>query len=103
MKRAIGTALGLLACRATKAYAAAATGDDTLAIYKAAVVGFNVTFQRWDEDRPWAKLTPQTRRVAAIMVGPHRFLTTADAVDNATFMQLTTGGPPPKRLHQTGR
>ena len=51
-----------------------------------------MTFQRWDQDRPWVKLNPETRRVSAVMVGSNRILTTADAVDDATFIQLVTGG-----------
>ncbi len=29
--------------------------DDTRRVYEQGVVGLQVTYQRWDEDRPWTK------------------------------------------------
>jgi len=56
------------------------------------VVGVGITFQSWDQDRPWVKTEPQTRRASAVLVGPNRILTTAQMIDEATFLRLETHG-----------
>lgn len=39
--------------------------------YVDSVVSLNVTFQTYNEDRPWNKRTPQTRNAyAAVIEGP---------------------------------
>lgn len=75
-----------------------ASPDAPRADFDAVVVGLSVTFQRWDEDRPWAKAKPETRRVSAVVIGPNRMLTTADSLDFATFIQVSTFG----RTRQVG-
>lgn len=61
-------------------------------IYKGGVVGLQVTYQNWDEDRPWAKHTPKSRSVSGVMIDATHILTTADIIDQATFLQLRTFG-----------
>jgi hypothetical protein len=55
-------------------------------------VGLNVTFQTWDEDQPWAKKRPETRRASGVVVDARRVLTTADMLVHATFIQLERQG-----------
>jgi PDZ domain-containing protein len=69
-----------------------AADEGTRTPYETGVVGLNVTFQKWDEDRPWVKTKPETRRASAVLVGERRILTTADTLDDATFLQLSTFG-----------
>jgi len=69
-----------------------AAAEEARTDLESCVVGLNVTYQQWDEDRPWVKTKPETRRVAAVVIGAHRILTTADALDDATFLQLATFG-----------
>ncbi len=71
--------------------------DDPAALrdlYARGVVGLKVTYQDWDEDRPWAKKSPSTRGTSAVLVDPTHLLTTADNIDNASFIQLSTFGQP---------
>ncbi len=56
------------------------------------VVGLEVTYQGWDEDRPWAKRIPQHRNAAAVLVDGTHLLTTAQMVDQAAFIRLATFG-----------
>ena len=63
-------------------------------VYARGVVGLQVTYQDWDEDRPWAKKIPKTRGASAVFVGRSQLLTTADIVDNATFIQFSAFGQP---------
>ncbi len=60
--------------------------------HEQSVVGLNVTFQDWDEDRPWAKQAPGQRSVVGSVVDDGLLLTTADVLDQATDIQLTTSG-----------
>ena len=71
---------------------AAAADEDPRAILERAVVGLSVTWQAWDEDQPWIKRRPETRRAAAVMVGENLLLTTAQILDRGTFVQLETFG-----------
>ena len=61
-------------------------------VYEQAVVGLDVTFQPWDEDRPWAKRGPRSRRANAVLVDDGLLLTTAQMVDQAAFIQLVVAG-----------
>jgi hypothetical protein len=56
------------------------------------VVGLRVTYQMWDEDRPWAKQDPGTRNISAVVVGPRTLLTTHQEISHATFIKLETFG-----------
>ncbi len=60
--------------------------------YSRSVVGLEVTYQMWDEDRPWAKTTPQTRSGSAVLLEGSYLLTDAQMVDHATLIQLATFG-----------
>ena len=60
--------------------------------YDRSVVGLNVTYQMWDEDRPWAKMTPQSRSGSAVLLEGSYLLTDAQMVDHATLIQLATFG-----------
>ena len=60
--------------------------------YARSVVGLEVTYQMWDEDRPWAKTTPQSRSGSAVLLEGAYLLTDAQMVDHATLIQLATFG-----------
>lgn len=75
--------------------AATDTGEEaaeTADQYKTCVVGLEVTYQGWDEDRPWAKRIPKHRKASAVLVDGTHLLTTAQMVDEATFIRLATFG-----------
>ena len=60
MRRARAVLLLMIVCAAS---AAAATRE----AYEQNVVALNVTFQSWDEDRPWSKTRPGVRQVSAVV------------------------------------
>jgi len=60
--------------------------------YETSVVGLDVTWQGWDEDRPWAKTIPKHRNATAVLVDENHLLTSAQMVDNATLIRLATFG-----------
>ncbi|HKY34206.1 MAG TPA: hypothetical protein VJV23_16885 [Candidatus Polarisedimenticolia bacterium] len=60
--------------------------------YEGWVVGLNITWQTWDEDQPWLKRKPETRRAGGVVVGENLVLTTAEMLEHATFVQLETHG-----------
>jgi S1-C subfamily serine protease len=71
----------------------ASTADETNGDrYSRSVVGLEVTYQAWDEDRPWAKMTPQSRSGSAVLLEGSYLLTDAQMVDHATLIQLATFG-----------
>ncbi len=65
---------------------------DSRAPYERCVVGLNVTFQAWDQDRPWAKKKPENRRAYGVLVAENRVLTTADILERATLVQVEAMG-----------
>jgi S1-C subfamily serine protease len=69
-----------------------ADADDSAAQYEQSVVGLDVTYQEWDEDRPWAKMIPKHRTAAAVLLDGAHLLTTAQMVDQATLIRLVTFG-----------
>lgn len=60
--------------------------------YARSVVGLEVTYQTWDEDRPWSKTTPKSRNGSAVLLEGSYLLTDAQMVDHATLIQLATFG-----------
>jgi PDZ domain len=80
VRRARAFFLGLIVCAAP---AAAATRE----AYEQNVVALNVTFQSWDEDRPWSKTRPGVRQISAVVVEGRHLLTAAQMVEDATFLQ----------------
>lgn len=66
--------------------------DDARESWEQGVVGLVVTYQSWDEDRPWAKQPPRTRTANAVLVGERRLMTTADMIAHATLLQLAVNG-----------
>jgi hypothetical protein len=65
---------------------------------ESAVVGLGVTYQAWDQDRPWVKRPPQFRQALAVVVEGPLLLTTAQMVADATLLEaeklgLTTRVP----------
>ena len=64
-------------------------------LYARGVVGLDVTFQKWNEDRPWAKRTPKARNATAVVVKGPYLLTSAEIVDHATLIRLTAQGRAP--------
>ncbi len=88
---ALTLALSMPAVAAAGA-ASAATGEEAGDRYRRSVVGLEVTYQMWDEDRPWAKTTPQSRSGSAVLLKGFYLLTDAQMVDHATLIQLATFG-----------
>jgi hypothetical protein len=72
--------------------AAAQPGTKDGSDYERNVVELSVTYQTWDEDRPWAKNSPRTRTASAVLVDENHLLTTAQMVDHATLMRIKTFG-----------
>jgi hypothetical protein len=54
--------------------------------YDPNVVALSVTYQGWNQDRPWAKTSPGVRYTTAVVVEGPRLLTTAQMVEDATFI-----------------
>ncbi|HKQ98670.1 MAG TPA: hypothetical protein VJV75_12405, partial [Candidatus Polarisedimenticolia bacterium] len=70
---------------------AAAAGDARAASrpgYEREVVGLSVTYQPWDQDRPWLKRTPQLRQALAAVVEGDLLLTTWQMVSDATLIEV---------------
>jgi S1-C subfamily serine protease len=81
-------ALALLAVPGSSAALAAAEGASA----ESQVVSLVVTYQPWDQDRPWAKKNPQVRRAeSAVVTGPY-LLTTAFVVADATHIEVEKRG-----------
>ncbi len=89
-RRASARAAALVAALA--AWGAVPAAEPSRDAYERAVVGLEVTYQTWDEDRPWAKETPGSRDASAVLVDATHLLTTAQMVDHATFINLATFG-----------
>jgi len=87
--RRVGAASLLLLAASAAAFAAPARDG-----MRAHVVGISVTHQGWDEQRPWAKTDPGTRRASAVVVPGPYLLTTADIVGGANFIQIEKFGRP---------
>ena len=60
--------------------------------YERGVVRLHVTYQLWDEDRPWAKQQPKSRTASAVVVGDGLLLTSADILEHATLIQFAAFG-----------
>lgn len=71
---------------------AAPCDDGIRETYERSVVSLNVTYQTWDEDRPWVKSAPRKRTASAVMVGEQRLLTTAQMLDHAVFLTVEAFG-----------
>jgi S1-C subfamily serine protease len=85
VRRAGGALVALLV-----ALSAGAAG--ARARYGESVVALKVTYQEWDEDRPWAKQNPGSRSASAVVVKGPRLLTRAQIVADATLIQVERGG-----------
>ena len=81
----------LLAAAAPHGAAAPAAARDP---YGASVVGLVVSYQEWDEQRPWLKRNPSARRGSGVIVPGPAILTTAEMVANATLVQVEKFGRP---------
>lgn len=90
-RRIVALALAALALAPA---AAALELDELRSHYEGAVVGLNVTYQAWDEDRPWVKREPSFRSAGAVVVDDGVILTTANMLDGATLVQLEIFGEP---------
>ena len=91
MRRALaGPAAALLLLAATSG-APAAPPRDAL---QAGVVGLAVTYQGWDEQRPWVKTDPGVRHASGVVVPGPFILTTSDILGGATFIQIEKFGRP---------
>ncbi|MDQ7086350.1 MAG: hypothetical protein Q9Q13_00160 [Acidobacteriota bacterium] len=60
--------------------------------YGSSVVSVEVTYQTWDEDRPWMKSEPRSRTASAVPLDDHRLLTTAQIVADSTLIQVAKHG-----------
>ena len=63
-------------------------------IYERSVVSLQITYQGWDNDRPWAKLEPRSRSASAVLIDDTHLLTTAQMLDHATYIRLNVFGEP---------
>jgi len=88
VRRGVVTGLGLLIAAAPIA-AAESPRDEP---YPRSVVAITVTYQGWDEDRPWARTRPAVRQASAVFVEGPWLLTTAQVVADATFIQADKFG-----------
>ena len=68
---------------------AAEGGQDA---YENQVVLLDVTYQTYDEDRPWTKRNPQSRSAAAVVIPGPWLLTEAQLVADATLIQVSKHG-----------
>lgn len=75
----VGLAGALIAC-------ANVLPDGKMESFEGQVASLYVTHQGFDEDRPWAKINPSTRVVAAAVVDG-ALLTSAHMMENATLVQ----------------
>jgi S1-C subfamily serine protease len=71
---------------------AALAATDAREVHERGVLGLAVTYQLWDEDRPWMKRQPDSRTAAAVLIDEETLLTTADVIDHATMIQLEVFG-----------
>jgi S1-C subfamily serine protease len=55
--------------------------------FETGVVGLAVTYQTYDQDRPWVKRAPQVRQALATVVDGPLLLTTAQMVADATLLE----------------
>ena len=78
-------ALALVAAGGASA-SAQAPGESGTA--EAQVVSLVVTYQAWDQDRPWAKKNPQVRRAESVVVPGPYLLTTAFVMADATHIEV---------------
>ncbi len=60
--------------------------------YEEQVVSLNVSFQRWDQDRPWMKLGPRTLTASAVVVEGPYLLVEAQMVTEATLIRVEKHG-----------
>ena len=60
--------------------------------YTAHVVTLSVTYQRWDEDRPWSKYEPGTRTVDGVVVGDDWILVSAESIWDAAQIEVSKRG-----------
>jgi hypothetical protein len=88
VSRGGGALIVLLLSMAALSPAAAARRES----YDLNVVSLSVTYQSWNEDRPWDKTRPGVRTTSAVVVEGPRLLTTAQMVEDATFIQADKFG-----------
>jgi len=60
------------------------------------LVTVRVTYQRWNEYRPWQKAQPGHRRFFGIVLSDHRILVMADYLQDATLIQVEKFDRPPR-------
>ncbi|MBZ5639590.1 MAG: hypothetical protein LAO51_12665 [Acidobacteriia bacterium] len=60
--------------------------------YADRVLRLSVTYQDWNEFRPWAKLNPGRRPANAVLLKDRSLLTTAEMLRNATMIELEKRG-----------
>jgi S1-C subfamily serine protease len=86
MRQNLGISLIVAALLALAGAANAGSG------FEKQVVALTVTFQTWDEDRPWAKNNPSRRVASAVVVDGPLLLTRAQIVADATLIQVERRG-----------
>lgn len=91
MKRP-AVALTLLSLAFVAAPTPAQRSAETHAAFERGVVTLLVTYQTWDEDRPWVKKAPQKRTASAVLVDDRHLLTTAEMVEQAVFLRVEAFG-----------
>jgi S1-C subfamily serine protease len=84
--------LGLAPLAAGAVLAAQVASAAPRQAWERGVVGLEITWQAWDESRPWAKKSPAERHATGVVVASDRILTTAQMVADATLVKLETFG-----------
>ncbi len=88
---ALGMALAAATALAPPARATTPASRDA---YGASVVGLSVTYQDWDEDRPWAKRNPSARSASGVVVPGPYILVAAQMLADATLIRVEKFGRP---------
>jgi len=84
--------LGLTSLAAGVILCAQAVSASPRPTWERGVVGLEITWQAWDESRPWSKKSPAERHATGVVVAGDRILTTAQMVADATLVKLETFG-----------
>lgn len=74
------------------AFAAPAGTASSRDVYANSVVGLLVTYQDWDDRRPWAKQNPGVRRASGVVVEGPAILTSAEMVQASANIQVEKFG-----------
>jgi len=60
------------------------------------LVTVQVTYQEWNEYRPWQKMKPSTRRIQGIVISGNRIMVLSQHLEDATLVQVEKFDRPPR-------